>query len=684
MKSLGETNTDDPFADPFLWLESIDSDDSRAWVGEQNNHTQDRLTKDPGFEELYVRNLEILDSNERIAEPILCGDTVYNLWTDAENERGLLRRQPLSTFLERAENWKAVLSIDELARTEKTNWVVHEISWLKPGYDRCIIALSPDGRVERVQREFDLVNLRFVQDGFNLPLAKSKVDWIDRDHVYVGTDFGENSLTRSGFPRIVKRWKRGGPLESAATIFEGEHNDVGTWAMPFGRPEGDVHFVVRPLVAFKNRQYILEDNSVVDLGMPLDTNIRGVIKGQVIVEVRADWIVEDQLYRKGSIVSANLAELRARKISLRLITAPEHRTSINDVKITRDFVIVNRLEDLSSVLYSYEMSGDAWVGKEIDAPRTGSIKVSNANSHSNAFFYTYTNFLTPSSLYYTAEDGEQRRMWKLPDFWNSEPFTGTRFEAISKDGTNIPYTLIHRRDMASDGSNPTLLFGYGASGRSKLPAYSPEIGISWLEKGGCYVIANIRGGGEFGKDWHHSATKKKRQTTFDDFIAVAVDLIDRGFTSPDRLGITGRSAGGLLIGAAVTQRPELFTAAYCGVPLLDMKRYHRLLAGATHLSEYGDPDIDEEWNYISKYSPYHNVKPNTEYPEVFFHTSTRDGRVHPGHARKMKALMDHYGHPALFYEASEGGHAGASTNAQKAFLIALVYSFFHSKIGSNN
>ena len=386
MNRQESTNTIESQTDPFLWLESIDTNESVDWVCRQNERTTERLTGQQAFNKLYRRNLNILDSKERIPEPILCGDTVYNLWTDAENERGMLRRQPLSRFLESAEDWEAVLSIDDLAREEKANWVVGDITWLMPDCDRCIIELSPDGRVDRVQREFDLRTLQFVSDGFNLPLAKSKVDWIERDCIYVGTDFGENSLTRSGFPRIVKRWKRGGSLESAEAIFEGEHNDVGSWAMPFVRPDGDVHFIVRPLVAFMNRNYLIEDDGVVELDLPLETNILGVIKGQVIVEVRADWNVEEHLYLKGSIVSADLAELGAGKISLRQIVAPEHRTSVNDVRITRDFVIVNLLENLSSVLYRYEMSGNAWVGAEIDAPRMGSIKISNSNAYSNAFF----------------------------------------------------------------------------------------------------------------------------------------------------------------------------------------------------------------------------------------------------------------------------------------------------------
>jgi prolyl oligopeptidase len=444
-----------------------------------------------------------------------------------------------------------------------------------------------------------LKDLLFVEDGFNLPLAKSKVDWISRDCIYVGTDFGANSLTRSGFPRIVKKWKRGEPLEKAETVFEGERNDVGAWAMPFERTEGDVHFFIRPLVAFKNKQYILESNVVVDLKMPLDTNIRGVIRDQVIIEVRADWKVKNRVYLNGSIVSADLTALRAGEINLHLVIGSEDRTSICDLAIARDFVIVNRLENLACVLYKYEFSGEAWVGDRLGAPGKGTVRVSNANGYSNAFFYTYAGFLSPTALFYSANDGTQRCVRKLPAYWDSEHFSVSPFEAISNDGTKIPYSVVHRRDMALDGCNPTLLSGYGSCGSSRLPAYSPEIGASWLEKGGVYALANIRGGGEFGQGCHHAARKENRQTTFDDFIAVANDLIERGFTSPKRLSISGRSLGGLLIGAVVTQRPDLFSAAYCGVPVLDMKRYHRLLAGATHISEYGDPDVDEEWDYIS-------------------------------------------------------------------------------------
>ena len=674
--ALANESTDDP----FLWLEEIDSDRSMEWVNRQNTVTRKRIAEDPLFEDLYRKNLEILDSDERIAYPNIKNDLVYNFWRDKTNKRGLLRRTAKASYLKGEAVWETVLDLDKLSRDEDVKWVYKGASWLRPDYKRALLRLSPGGGDAVVIREFDLEELSFVEDGFNLPKAKTHVTWIDGDHLYVGTDFGDNSMTDSGYPRVIKKWRRGTSIEEAETIFEGEKTDVSSSVSLVHRPEGIYHFFVQSHTFYTRTQYYLDGEKLIELDLPDDGDTQGPFKGELILELKSDWVVEDETYPQGAIVSVRFESLIKGEHKIKLLISPDPRASTASIRITQNQVLINRLENITNVLYRYDLVDGEWRSRKINTPTLGTFALNNTQPDSDSFFLNYEGFFTPDTLFFSDDGFSLSEIQSLPSFFDSSPYMAEQYEAVSKDGEKIPYFILYRKSMQLDGNNPTLIYGYGGFEISLKPRYQPNIAVSWLDKGGVYVVGNIRGGGEFGPRWHQAALKENRQRAYDDFIAIAENLIERNITSPDRLGISGGSNGGLLVGAVYTQRPDLFNAVVCVVPLLDMKRYNKLLAGASWMGEYGNPDIPEEWAFISRYSPYQNLNAESRYPEVFFYTSTRDDRVHPGHARKMMARMEALGHPALYFENIEGGHAGASTNDQTAYRLALTYAYLLQKL----
>jgi len=682
MSALNLTFADNSAEDPFLWLEDIDSERSMEWVRKQNAITEKRLKEDPIFDSLYHENLDILNSDERIVYPNIKGDLVYNFWRDKNNKRGLLRRASLEEYLAGEPTWETILDLDKLSADEGIKWVYKGSTWLQPDFNRTLLHLSPGGGDAVVIREFDLQSLIFIEDGFNLPKAKTRVSWIDEDQIYVGTDFGEGSMTDSGYARIIKIWRRGSPIEDAESIFEGQKSDVATGAYISHRTERDFHFIHQSHTFYTWTLYYLNEGELIKLEIPNDCDTFGPFKGELIIDLKSDWEVDDRTYPQGSIISADFEKLIAGKYDLKLVLAPDERSSTASIRTVKSKVLINRLENITNALYRFNFTDGEWHSNKMDTPELGSFSLNNTRHDSDSFFINYENFFTPDTLYHSIDGKSLSPIQTLPSFFDSDPYVTEQREAVSKDGTKIPYFILHRKDIKLDGTNPTLLYGYGGFEISLKPSYQPNTGVSWLDHGGVYVIGNIRGGGEFGPRWHQAALKENRQRAYDDFIAVAEDLVSRKITSPKHLGISGGSNGGLLVGAVYTQRPDLFNAVVCTVPLLDMKRYNKLLAGASWMAEYGNPDIPEEWDYISKYSPYQNLNTESKYPEVFFYTSTRDDRVHPGHARKMMARMEDLGHPALYYENIEGGHAGASTNNQTAFRIALTYTYLLQKLGT--
>jgi prolyl oligopeptidase len=664
--------------DPWLWLEDVDAEPSLGWVEARNAETETELAGRDDYALLRTRLKAILDSKDKIPYVRLHRGHYYNFWRDAGHERGIWRRTTPAEYGKPAPRWETVLDLDLLAREESENWVWAGASFLKPHGERCLVSLSRGGGDAHVVREFDLDRRAFVEDGFSLPEAKGSAGWIDRDTVFVATDFGPGSMTESGYPRVVKEWKRGTPLMDARLVYEAQEDDLSASAWFDYTPGHERQFVQRQIGFYSSELFVRDPASgaLTRVDKPEDAEAF-TVRGQLLIQLRSDWTVDSTAYPQGALLAIPFAAFMAGERGFSALFTPTETTSLEDVSATRDAILLTVLDKVKDRIVELRNVDGAWQRREVDAPGMGALGVSPVDEiESDQYFLTVTDFLTPSSLYLAQAGSDVRTLLKsMPAFFDASPYTVSQFEAASKDGTKVPYFVVMHRDVQLDGSNPALLYGYGGFEVSLTPFYSGVTGAAWLERGGIYVLANIRGGGEFGPRWHQSALKERRQNAFDDFLAVADDLAARGFTSPSRLGIMGGSNGGLLVGAALTQRPELFNAVVCQVPLLDMRRYHQLLAGASWMGEYGDPDDPAQWAAIAKYSPYHNVAQGKQYPRVLFTTSTRDDRVHPGHARKMAALMGAQCHDVLYWENMEGGHAGAANNEQTATMYALTYTF---------
>jgi len=663
----------------YLWLEEVEAEKALEWAKARNESTLAVLRAQADFDELYNRGKEILNSNERIAYPSIQGRHIYNFWQDKDHVRGIWRRTTPAEYRRENPGWEILLDIDALCQAENEQWVYKGASGLYPDYEKRMVQLSRGGGDAVVMREFDVKTRSFVENGFFLPEAKGSAAWMDQNTLLISTSFGENTVTESGYPRLVKIWKRGTDLTQAETVFEGEKTDVGCWGGVIDTPERRYDLITRSVTFFTSRNYILEEGRAVLIDIPEDAQLNGFFKKQMLVELKSDWSVEGHTYKQGALIAIDFDAFMNGSREFDVIFRPDERSSLNGVSSTLNYLILNVLNNVRGEMYRAEYSKKGWQVARLEVPELGSLGVVSSDENSDRFFYTFNGYLTPNTLYFS-DFKTSEKIKQLPAFFDASGFVVEQFEAVSKDDTKIPYFVVHNREMKSDGSNPTLLYGYGGFEVSINPGYSPVIGTSWLEKGGVYVEANIRGGGEFGPKWHQSALKENRQRAYDDFIAVAEDLITRKITSPQHLGIRGGSNGGLLMGVMTTQRPDLFNAVVCAVPLLDMKRYNKLLAGASWMAEYGNPDLPEEWTYISKYSPFQNLKADAAYPQVFFYTSTRDDRVHPGHARKMVAKMTDMGYNVLYYENMEGGHAAATTNEQRAFIGALTYSYLLMKL----
>jgi prolyl oligopeptidase len=670
--SLAQVSTDDPYA----WMEDVTGDRALAWVRAQNAVTQHELEASPDFGPIHQRLLAIYDSKERIPYVEKEGAYYYNFWRDAQHVRGVWRRTSLGEYRKAEPAWETVLDLDALGAQEKENWVWKGSEFSYPAYDRCLLTLSRGGGDSSVVREFDVVTKAFVKDGFMLPEAKSEMSWRDRDTVYVGTDFGANSLTDSGYPRVVKLWQRGTPLGSARTVFEGQKGDVSSAAFVSDEPGFHREFVRRGITFYSGEYYLVEGTKLTRIDVPADAEV-GTFRDQITVTLRTDWAVGGRTYPSGALLAAPWDKFLAGGRDFSVLFHPGPRVALAAVGDTRHHLIVNELDNVRNKLYVLTPQPDGgWSRVLLPTPEFGTISAEGVEPESDDYFLTVSDFLTPSSLFLGTVGQPDRSLLKqLPSFFSTAGLAVAQHEAVSKDGTRIPYFQVSRQELAAGGTNPTLLYGYGGFEVSMTPYYSAGIGASWLERGGVYVLANIRGGGEFGPAWHQAAVKENRQRAYDDFIAIAEDLIRRGVTTPRHLGIMGGSNGGLLMGVMLTERPDLFRAVVCQSPLLDMKRYSHLLAGASWMGEYGDPDIPAEWAYISKYSPYQNIREGVKYPRILITTSTRDDRVHPSHARKMAAKLEAYHQDVLYYENIEGGHAGAANNKEQAYMNALAFTF---------
>ena len=672
--------------DPFLWLEDVTGEKALDWVKLRNQETRNKLDNDAGFQQLRRDLQVILDSKDRIPGITKMGDNVYNFWTDGEHPRGVWRKTTLDEYRKTEPKWETVLDIDALAKAEKENWVFKNSQCREPAYDRCLIELSRGGADAVTLREFDLRSKQFVNNGFNLPESKMAVDWRDFNTVFVATDFGKNTLTESGYPRLVKEWKRGTPLTSAKLILEGKTTDLSVAATDVSHAGQHHEIVLRQIDFYSAEHYLREHGKLKKLDVPAQSDL-SFFEDQLLITLREKWTQAGKTYPSGSVLAINFAAFKKGDRNFNTLFEPSDSTSFTGITATRHYLLLQALDNVKSNLKEWSLKDGKWVMREVTLPTLGSVSISPMDAEkSDNYLLSYSDYLTPS-VYLLAQGGNDERtiLKSAPAFFDASPYETVQQFATSTDGNKIPYFVIKRKNIVYDGNNPTLLYGYGGFQISLTPSYSGVLGKAWLEKGGVYVVANIRGGGEFGPRWHQAALKENRQRAYDDFAAVAKDLIASKITSPHHLGAMGGSNGGLLAGVALTQHPELFNAVVSQVPLLDMQRYNKLLAGASWMGEYGNPDIAEEWAYIKNYSPYQNVKADVSYPNVLFITSTRDDRVHPGHARKMTAKMLEQGHKNVWYfENTEGGHGGAANNTQRADMSAITYTFLWNMLKWDN
>jgi len=668
--------------DPHVWLEDVSGEKALDWVKARNEKAKQRIESDPSFEKLRNDLLEILDSNARIPFVAKNGEFYYNFWRDKKNERGLWRRTTLSEYKKAEPNWEVLLDLDALGKTEGENWVWKGASLLRPDYTRALVTLSRGGADADVTREFDLVKKEFIADGFQRPESKGGMSWIDLDHVFVSTDFGAGTMTDSGYPRIAKIWTRGKPMEEAVTVYEGTATDMSIGAAHDDSPGFERDFVTRNIAFYNDELYWLKDRKdLVKIDVPNTAN-KSVFHQYLLVELREPWTIGDNKYAAGSLLVTKFDDFMAGNRSFDTLFAPTDTTALSSFGFTKDAMFINVLEDVKNRIYVLKSTDKGWSKEPLrGAPSFGTVNVTAVDSdESNDFFMTATDYLNPTTLSMGTIGSDPVELKRLPNFFDPKGLEISQHFATSADGTRVPYFMVSQADLKPTGDHATLLYGYGGFEISLQPNYSASVGRAWLTQGGVYVVANIRGGGEYGPRWHQAALKENRLKAYEDFAAVAKDLVALKITRKERLGIQGGSNGGLLVGNMVTLYPNLFEAAVCQVPLLDMRRYNKLLAGASWMAEYGNPDIPEQWSYIQKFSPYQNVKEDKKYPKVLFTTSTRDDRVHPGHARKMMAKMESQGHPVWYYENIEGGHGGAANNRQSAFMQALAYTFLKQEL----
>ncbi len=667
--------------DPFLWLEEIESERALDWAREQNERSVEFLESHPYFEAIHARNLEILTADDRIAFPSLMGGQIYNFWRDANHVRGIWRVTSREDYRNERPDWDVIIDVDALAEREDQNWVWAGANCRYPDYDRCLVGLSIGGADAAVRREFDLETREFVEDGFVLPESKSYISWRDRDSVFFGPAFEPEQMTTSEYARKVYIWRRGTPREEAELVFEGERDDVLVWGSRFWDGDTPWDMIVR-LPSFFTREYhVLRDGETVRVDVPNDANIAGIIGGQLLVELRSDWTVGESSFVQGALLAADMESVLAGEPEFQLLFQPNERQAVNGVSTTQNTVIVSILDNVIGQFLRFTYGEDGWTRERLNIPGNGTLSVVTTDDRSDAFYFNYTDFLTPSRLYEAdAMADTHRQIRSEPSRFDKDGMTVAQHFATSADGEQIPYFIVKPAGFEANGANPTLLAAYGGFEVARTPFYSGLIGSAWLERGGVYVLANIRGGGEFGPRWHQAGLRENRQRVFDDLIAVSEDLIERGITSPEHLGIQGGSNGGLLTGAVMVQRPDLFNAVIIQVPLLDMKRYHLLLAGASWMAEYGNPDDPDDWAFMSQYSPYQNLSPDASYPKAFVTTSTRDDRVHPAHARKFVARMMEQDHDVLYFENIEGGHGGAANLKQSAYITALIYAYLHDRL----
>jgi prolyl oligopeptidase len=670
----------------FSYLDEIEGERALAWARAENERTLAELTSDPRYQRFHDRALQILQARDRIPGVAFRPDGLHNFWQDETHVRGIWRRTNMASYRTAAPVWETILDVDALSAAENANWVYRGANCLPPAETRCLVTLSDGGKDAVEIREFDTRTKQFVPGGFRLGVGKQSVTWLDENTLLVAREWGPDTMTRSGYPFVVKKLRRGQTLEQAQEVFRGTAQDVQAGPMVLRDAQGRVQAVgFQRGVNFFEREYtILIDDRPVKLNLPPKSFPLGIVDGRVLIGLNQDWQAAQGLdFKADSVVSYDLAEWKRDPNAARpsLVWAPGARQTFNGAATTRDTLIVTTLDNVRGRAWEMNYQNGRWVTKPIALPANATIGIAAASDESNEAMFSVTDYLTPSTLwYYNADTGALETLKTTPPRFNAANHQVEQFEATSRDGTKIPYFVVRPRGMRNDGSTPTLLYGYGGFQNSMVPSYSGPMGALWLEQGNAYVVANLRGGGEFGPSWHQTAQGANKQRTWDDYIAVAEDLIRRRITSPRHLGVVGGSQGGLLVGTAITQRPELFNAAIIQVPLFDMLRYHKLGAGASWVGEYGNPEVAAERAWIEAYSPYQRLTPGRTYPTPFILTSTKDDRVHPGHGRRAAARLHQLGQPYYYYENIDGGHSAAANLRESARRLALEYTYASKRL----
>jgi len=693
-----ETDTTETAADPYLWMEEVEGEEALAWVTSQNDRSLASIQAHPLYESNLDKAMELATDEDRIPYASIRDGLVYNFWQDETNTRGLWRRTTLDSYKTDNPDWETIVDFDKLAEAEDKNWVYKGANCFKPADATkylCMVSLSDGGKDAVINREFDLETKTWVDGGLVTPEAKQGLAWVDHDTILIGTDWGGDgsTLTESGYPSVVKEWKRGTPLESAKELYRGDKTDVGVWPFTLEKDDGSLITGAVEANTFFTSQYWQftgeeGENAVRAMPLPEKATPNGIYQGWLVISLEQDWAPNGEgtspAYSSGDLIALDIEDflVNGGMPETQLVFRPNDKQAVNGVAIAKDTALLSINDNVVGQALKLNYLGDGgWTTEPLELPGKGQAGIAFADREEETVFLNYEGFLTPDSLLmYDAESGEVSSLKSLPPKFDTAGLVVHQKEATSKDGTKIPYFAVHREGIELDGTNPTLLYGYGGFQVSMNPGYSANVGRLWLEKGGIYVLANIRGGGEFGPEWHQAGLKGNRQRIYDDFIAVGEDLIAKKITTPEHLGIMGGSNGGLLMGVMMTQRPDLWNAVVVQVPLLDMLRYHKLLAGASWVDEYGDPDNPEERPFLEQISPYQNFDASADYPTPFFVTSTKDDRVHPGHARKMAKLFEDADKPFLYYENIDGGHSAAANQKERAKRTALEFTYLYERL----
>lgn len=683
--ALADDGIPGPEQDPYIFLEEARSPEALDWVAKENARTLAAFEADPRYAQLKAEALAIFDSNDRIPFVSFRPDGLYNFWQDKANPKGILRRTTLESYRTASPEWEVILDVDALAKAEGKEWVYQGSTCLPPALNKCMIALSDGGEDATIMREFDMTTKAFVPGGFVLD-AKSQggVEWVDENTLLVGRNFGEGTLTESEYPFTTREWKRGTAIGDAPEIFRGDAKDVSSGAALLRDNDAVIHarIAYRGISFHERLWYVWKDGTWLQLELPTKANPVGIVDGQMLFSPDVDWTVDGQTFPADSLVAVDLEEWKAKPNGAKksLVWAPGYRQTKQGSTVTAGGLYVALLDNVVGKVLKFNFAGGKWSSTQVALPDNATIGIAASAEDTDEIMYTVSGFLEPTTLYYTDGKTAPAVLKTSPSYFDPAGSTVEQFEATSKDGTKIPYFIVKPKGMKADGSTATLLTGYGGFQVPRLPAYLGSTGKLWVEKGGAYVLANLRGGGEFGPQWHQTAIRENKQRTWDDFIAVGEDLVKRGFTKPEHLGIQGGSQGGLLVGTAFTQRPELFGAAIVQIPLFDMLRYHVIGRGASWIAEYGDPRIPEQRKWIEGYSPYQKIVAGVTYPEPFLWASTADDRTHPAHARKAAAKLKALGQPYYYFEDTTGGHSGGVDNDQRAKLQALQFIYLMKRL----